>query len=74
MADYERDSDNNIDDINKEAYYSEDNDKNSTQYVMAAYLSNKSFMRLLTAQDTLLSNEASTTQYFVHDQIVEMVF
>ena len=44
------------------------------QYVLAAHLSNKSFMHLLTAQDTLQSNEASTTQHFVLDQYAETVF
>ena len=60
LVDYEGDSDNDINDVNEEANHSEDNDEDSTQYVMAAHLSNKSFMHLLTAQDTLLSNKGST--------------
>ena len=74
MADYKGDSDNDIDDINEEANHSEDNNEDSTQYVMAAYLSNKSFMHLLTAQDTLPSNKANTAQYFVLDRYAETVF
>lgn len=60
MADYKGDSDDNIDGVNEEINHSEDNNKDSTQYVMTAYLSNKSFMLLLMAQDILLSNKAST--------------
>ncbi len=74
MANYEEDSDDDIDNVNEEANHSEDNDKYSTQYVIVAYLSNKSFMYLFTVQDTLLSNEASKTQYFVLDQYAERVF
>ena len=74
LADYEGDSDDDIDDVNEEANHSEDNDEDSTQYVMAAHLSNESFMHLLTAQDTLPSNEASTAQHFVLDRYAETVF
>ena len=74
LADYEGDSDDDIDDVNEEANHSEDNDKESSQYIMAAYLSNKLFMNLLTAQDTFLSNKANTTQHFVLDQYVETIF
>ncbi|WP_375449257.1 hypothetical protein [uncultured Nostoc sp.] len=49
MADYEGDSNDDIDDVNEKANYSEDNNKDSTQYVIAAHLFNKSFMHLLTA-------------------------
>ncbi len=41
---------------------------------MAAHLSNKSFMHLLTAQDTLPLNEGSTAQHFVLDWYAETVF
>lgn len=44
LFDYEEDSNDNIDDVNKEVNHSEDNDENSMQYVMAANLSNKSPM------------------------------
>ncbi len=74
LADYEGDSDDDINDVNEEANPSEDNDKDSTQYVMAAHLSNKFFMHLLTAQDTLPSNKGNTAQHFVLDQYAEMVF
>lgn len=74
MTDYKRDSNNNIEDDNKEVNYLDNNNKNSTQYVMAAYLSNKSFMHLLISQDILRSNEASTAQYFIFDQYIEIVF
>lgn len=53
MVDYERDSDNNIDDDNKKTNHSNDNDGDSMQYIMAAYLSNKSFMHLTTVKDFL---------------------
>lgn len=46
---YKRDSDNNIDNINKKTNYLEDNDKNSTKYIMAAHFSKKSFMHFLIA-------------------------
>ena len=62
MANYEEDSDDDIDDDNEEANHSEDINEDSTQYVMAAHLSIKSFIHLLTAQDTFLSNEASLAQ------------
>ena len=41
---------------------------------MVGYLSNKSFMHLLTAQDTFLSNEANATQHFILNQYVETIF
>ncbi len=41
---------------------------------MAAHLSNKSFMHLLTAQNTLPSNKGSTAQHFVLDRYAETVF
>ena len=74
MADYEGDLDDNIDDVNEEANHLEDNDKNNTQYVMAAHLLNESFMHFLTVQDTFPSNEGNTAQHFVLDQYVERVF
>ena len=74
LTDYGGDSDDDIDDVNKKANHSEDNNEDSSQYIMAAYLSNESFMYLLTAQDTLLSNEANTTQHFVFDQYAEIIF
>ena len=80
MADYKGDSDDDgdsdgdIDDVNEEANHSKDNDEDNTQYVMAAHLFNESFMHLLTAQDTLPSNEASTAQHFVLDRYAETVF
>lgn len=47
LANYERDSKDDINDVNKKANYLEDNNKDSMQYIMAAYLSIKSFMYLL---------------------------
>ena len=74
MANYERDSDDNMNNVNERANNFKENDKDSTQYVMAADLSNKSFMHLLSPQDSLLSNEVSTAQYFVIDWYAETVF
>lgn len=68
------DSDDDIDKINQKINYLEDNEKDSTQYVMAAYPSNESFLYCLTAQDTLSSNEAGLTQHFVHDCYAETIF
>ena len=73
MADYKGDSDDDIEDDNEEVNHSDNNNKDGTQYVMAAHLFNKSFMHLSTAQDTLLSNNTSTAQYFVLDQYLETV-
>ena len=74
MADYEIDFDNNINDINKKRNYLEHNDKNSTQYIIAAHLSNISFIYLLIEQNTPLLNEACTTQYFVLEQYAKTIF
>ena len=80
MADYkgnsddDADSDGDIDDINEKTNHSKENNEDNTQYVMAAHLSNESFMHLLMAQDTLPSNKASTAQHFVLDQYAETVF
>ena len=74
MADYKGDSDNNINNVNEEVNYSEDNNKDSTQYVIVAYLSNKSFIYLLTTQNTPLLNEGNTAQHFILDRYAEMVF
>lgn len=74
MTDYKRNLDNNIDDINKKANYSKGNNKDSMQYSMTVYFFNKSFIYLLTAQDTLSSNKASIVQYFVLDQYIKTVF
>ena len=74
MADYEGDSDDDIDNTNKEVNYLKDNDKNSMQYIMIAYLFNNSFMHLLMVQDTLPSNKASTAQHFILDQYAKTVF
>lgn len=41
---------------------------------MTAHFFNKSFIYLLTIQDTLLSIEACTAQYFVFDQYAKMIF
>ncbi len=41
---------------------------------MAAHLSNKSFMHLLTAQNILPSNKGSIAQDFVLDQYAETIF
>ena len=73
MADYERDSDDDIDDVNEEVNHSEDNNEDSTQYIMAAHLSNKSFIYLLMAEDTFQSNKASTAQHFVLDRYAKTV-
>lgn len=51
LADYKNDSKDDIDDVNNKANHSEENNKDSTQYVIAAHLSNKLFMYLLTAED-----------------------
>ena len=74
MADYKGDLDDNIDDVNKKANHSENNNKNSTQSIMAAHFSNKSFMHLLTAQDTLPSHKDSTAQHFVLHQYAKTIF
>ena len=74
MADYKGDSDDDIDDVNEEANHLEDKDKNNIQYVMTDYLSNKSFMHLFMAQDSLPSNKASSAQHFVINQYAETVF
>ncbi len=74
MADYEGDSDDDIYNVNEEANHSEDNNEDSTQYVMVAHLSNEFFIYLLMAQDTLSLNEASTAQDFVLDQYVKTVY
>ena len=74
MTDYEEDLDDDIEDNNKEVNHSDNNNKDGTQYVMAAHLFNKSFMHLLMVQDILLSNKASIAQYFVFNQYAETVF
>lgn len=74
MADYEGDSDDEIDDDNKEVIHSDQNNEDSMQYIKAAHLSNKSFMHLLTAQDPLSSNKANLVQHFVLDRYAETVF
>ena len=74
MADYKGDLDDDIDDINEEINHSKNNNKDSIQYIIAAHLSNKSFMHLLTAKDIFLSNKTSTAQHFVLDQYVETIF
>lgn len=50
------------------------NDKDSMQYIITAHLFNKSFIHLLIAQNTLLSNKVSLVQYFVIDYYTETVF
>lgn len=74
MANYEEDSDDDIDNIIEEANHSEDNNEDNIQYVMTTYFSNKFFMYLLTAQDILPSNMVNTTQHFVLNQYAETVF
>lgn len=44
LADYEGNLNDDINDNNEEANHSDNNDGNSTQYIMAAHLSNKSFI------------------------------
>lgn len=59
MAHYEEDLNNDIDDDNKKANHSDNNDIDSIQYVIAVHLFNKSFMYLLTAKDSFLSSKPS---------------
>ena len=65
LADYEGDSNNDIENDNEKVNHLDDNHKDGMQYVIAAHLSNESFMHFLIAQNTLPSNEASTVQYFI---------
>lgn len=60
-------SDNNINDVNKKANYSENNVKNSLPLIMATYLSNISFMYLLIIHDNHVSNKASIIEYIAFD-------
>lgn len=74
MANYERDSDDNIDNDNKESNHSNDNDGDSMQYVMTPCLSNKSFMHLLMAKDFLLLSKPREAQHFVLDRYAKTIF
>lgn len=74
MTDYERDSDDDINDDNEEANYSDNNDGDSMQYVIAAHLSNKFFMLFLIAKKFFLSSEPNEAQYFVLNHYTEIVF
>ena len=65
MIDYEWNFDNNIDDVNKKANHSIDNDKDNMQYIMVVYLLNESIMHFLMAQDIFPSNKDNIAQYFV---------
>ena len=74
LTDYEGDLNDDINDVNKKANHSKNNDENSTQYIIAAHLSNKSFIYLLIAQDTFLLNKGSIAQHFVLNQYIKTVF
>lgn len=74
MHNYEEDSDDDIENNNEKVNHLENNNKNYMQYIIATYFCNKYFMYILTAQDTLPLNKASTSQHFVLDQYTEMVF
>ena len=74
LADYKGDSNDIIDDVNEKANHSKENHKDNMQYIMAAYLSNKSFMHLLMTQDIFLANKSSTAQHFVLDLYAKKVF
>lgn len=73
MADYEEDLDDEINDDNKEVIHSDENNKNRTQYVIAAHLCNKSFMYLLTAQHSLSSTDANPAQHLVFDRYAKTI-
>lgn len=74
LSDCEGGIDDDINDINKEANHSQDNEKDSMQYVMAVHLSNKFFMHFLTAHDTFLSKKATLAQHLFLNCYVETVF
>lgn len=67
LGDYERDSNDDIDDVKEEANHSDDNDEDIMQYAITAHLSNKFFMYFLMAQNTFASNKARTAQHFILD-------
>lgn len=52
----------------------EKNDKYSIKYIIAAYLSNKSFVHLLMAPNIFSINKASKTYQFIPDWYAEMIF
>lgn len=74
MTDYKRDSNDDINNDNKEANHLNINNKNTRQYIMAIHLFNKSFIYLLIVKDTLLSSNISQVQCFVFDYYAETVF
>ena len=49
MADYKGDSDDNIQNENKKVNYLDNNNEDGMEYVITVYLSNESFIHLLTA-------------------------
>lgn len=74
MANYKKNSDDDIDDINKKANYLENIKKNSTQYVMAANLFYNFFISFLIAKNCVLLNKASIAQNFIFDRYVRIIF
>lgn len=72
MANYEGDSEDDNDNVNNKANYSENNNQNSMQYIMVAHLYNRFFMHFLIAQNILLLNKASITQYFILNHYTKM--
>lgn len=66
--------DDEIDDDNKNEIHSDKNNKESLQYVITGYLSNKFFMDVLTALNPLLSSKTHLAKHFVLDCYVETVF
>lgn len=74
MAYYKGDSDDDINDDNEKANYLNDNDKDSTQYIIATHLSNKSFMHFLITKDFFSLSEPSETKYFVLNCYTKPIF
>lgn len=74
MVDYEEDLDDDINDDNKKANHSDNNDKDCTQYIIVIYLSNESFMYLLIVNDIISSSDVGQAQYFVFDHYAKIVF
>lgn len=73
LTNYQRNSDDNIKDINERVNHSEDNGKDNTQYVITAHPSNKSFMYLLMTHNTLPINKDDLAQYIIIGRYIETV-